>query len=317
VNDPLHASGVALEPDHLMALRPLALMAATEPALSPLPGGWATRRKGRGQEIADLRDYQPGDDMRHVDPGATARSGRLHVRQFQEERDRVALLVADFRHPMLWGISRAFLSVVAAEALTLIGWRISEEGGRIGLLALTDDDAVAVAPRPRARGMLGVIGALCRAHADALRRRRLTAQTQNARLPPPPLDQSLPRIERICPSGSEVFLASSFDSPGQGLENQLGQLARRRALRLVDIKETLDLPKGRYPIQTGTGQWAQVHIGASVHTTKPSETPLSALLGHRCISLTSAAPPSELARDIVTGWTVTPRPCPAADPNYG
>ena len=57
MNDPLHASGVALEPDHLIALRPLALMAATEPALSPLPGGWATRRKGRGQEIADLRDY--------------------------------------------------------------------------------------------------------------------------------------------------------------------------------------------------------------------------------------------------------------------
>jgi len=107
--------GVRLTADGLIALRPLAAQIAGDPALARLPGGFVTRRKGHGQEVADVRLYAEGDDVRHLDRGTTARTGALHVRQFQEERDRETLLVADFRPSMLWGISRCFRSVAAAE----------------------------------------------------------------------------------------------------------------------------------------------------------------------------------------------------------
>ena len=97
--------GVALSAEGLIALRHVALQARGAPVLADLPGGFATRRKGHGQEVADVRPYVAGDDLRHLDRGTTARTGSLHVPQFVDERDRVTLLVADFRPAMLWGVT--------------------------------------------------------------------------------------------------------------------------------------------------------------------------------------------------------------------
>ncbi|MEM8952145.1 MAG: DUF58 domain-containing protein, partial [Pseudomonadota bacterium] len=103
----LEAPGVTLGANDLIALRHVALASETSEVLAALPGGFATRRKGSGLEVADMREYVRGDDPRHLDRGATARTGRLHVRQFLEDRDRILLLIADFRPSMFWGISRA------------------------------------------------------------------------------------------------------------------------------------------------------------------------------------------------------------------
>ncbi|MEL6963211.1 MAG: DUF58 domain-containing protein, partial [Pseudomonadota bacterium] len=145
----LEAPGVSLSANHLIALRHVALTSEGSDVLAALPGGFATRRKGRGLDVADVREYVRGDDLRHLDRGATARTGRLHVRQFLEDRDRIVLLIADFRPSMFWGISRAFRSVAAAEALALIGWTVVERGGRVGLLALTPDEPVILPPAGR------------------------------------------------------------------------------------------------------------------------------------------------------------------------
>ncbi|PIL21498.1 hypothetical protein P775_03965, partial [Puniceibacterium antarcticum] len=161
MNPALDVPGIALRAEALIAMR--AGTGAQEGPLSALPGGFVTKRRGHGQEVADVRAYVAGDDIRHLDRGATARTGALHVRQFQEERDRVTLLVADFRPCMLWGTRRAFRSVAAAEALAMIGWRGVAEGGRVGLFALGAGDPVVVPVRGRVRGMLGVIGGMVRA----------------------------------------------------------------------------------------------------------------------------------------------------------
>ena len=120
----LQGPGVALRSDDLIALRQVAIMSDAAPVLAALPGGFPTRRKGHGLEVADMREYVAGDDLRHLASSATARTGRLHIRQFSEERDRITLLVADFRPNMLWGLKRAFRSVAAAEVLALIGWHV-------------------------------------------------------------------------------------------------------------------------------------------------------------------------------------------------
>ncbi|MFD1333947.1 DUF58 domain-containing protein, partial [Methylopila musalis] len=91
--------------------------------LAARPGGVVTRRRGRGSEIDDVRPWTDGDDIRHIDRHATARTGELHARTFRDERERAALLVADFRPAMLFGTRRAFRSIAGAEALALLGWR--------------------------------------------------------------------------------------------------------------------------------------------------------------------------------------------------
>ncbi|WP_245306227.1 DUF58 domain-containing protein [Roseovarius aestuariivivens] len=236
---------MALEAGALIALRQIALSFRTDPVLAALPGGFATRRKGQGLEVADTRAYVHGDDFRRLDFGTTARTGILHVREFQQEQDRITLLVADFRPAMLWGIRRAFRSVAAAETLAILGWNVVEQGGRVALLAVLPDDVLVVPARGRSRGMLDVIGGLVEAHSRALQ--QVFEGGSKTRF----LDSALIRVERIVPGGSEVVIASSFDHPGDGLADRLNEIARRRAPYLISVVDTVEaaLPKGRYPIR--------------------------------------------------------------------
>ena len=287
MTDVLEAPGVALTAERLVALRPLALAGGEMPGATPLPGAFRSRRRGQGHEIADLREYVPGDDLRHMDRGATARTGTPHVRTFEEERDRVTLLVADFRPPMLWGLSRAFLSVAAAEALTLIGWRAVTEGGRVGLLAMGPGAPVVVPVRGRTRGMLDVIGGLVRAHRAAL------AAAGGG----PLMQRELDRLARIAPRGAEVVIASNFEAPGPDIDSVLGELSRRTLLRLLDVADGLSdrLPRGSYPIRLPGGARVRARIGAR----PPAPEPSRRVAGHATTQIDAALPVAELARRVV------------------
>jgi uncharacterized protein (DUF58 family) len=291
VTQALTVPGVTLGPDALIALRRVALNALPAAALAALPGGFATRRKGHGLEVADMREYVAGDDIRHLDRGTTARTGRLHVRQFQEERDRVTLLVADFRPSMFWGLRRAFRSVAAAEALALIGWTVVETGGRVGLLAITPGAPVVVPPRGRSRGMLDVIGGMVQAHAAAL------AACEAEQAAEPPLDQALSRAERLVPSGSELPIASGFDAPGPALGDRLDELARRRAPRLLLVTDgTLrGLPQGRYPIRTEDGRRLRLYFGRPAPT---MSAPVEEIAGRPALVIDASDPVERTAQRL-------------------
>lgn len=291
----LEAPGVALRSDALIALRRVALATQNAPVLSTLPGGFATRRKGYGLEVADMRDYVPGDDLRHIDRGTTARTGRLHVRQFQEERDRISLLVADFRPAMFWGLRRAFRSVCAAEALGLIGWSVVEQGGRVGLLALTAGDPVIVPARARTRGMLDVIGGLVEAHLVGLS--AMVAGVADD----PPLDQALSRVDRLVPSGAEVVVASGFDAPGDGLADRLDALARRRLPRLLLVTDAQvgRMPRGRYPIRMADGRRLRLSLGGGA---TPQEAHLHRIAGRAALVLDAGESVEDTARRLVAGF---------------
>ncbi|MEP6018492.1 MAG: DUF58 domain-containing protein [Paracoccaceae bacterium] len=292
----LDAPGVALGSGPLIALRRVALATQNAPVLAALPGGFSTRRKGQGLEVADMRDYVAGDDLRHLDRGTTARTGRLHIRQFQEERDRVSLLVADFRPSMFWGLRRAFRSVAGAEALALIGWHIVESGGRVALLALTPNAPVVVPPRGRTRGMLDVIGGLVQAHGAGLADIMAGRADQDA-----PLDQALSRADRLVPSGAEIVIASGFDTEGVGLRDRLDALARRRTPRLVLITdaEAAQMPRGRYPIRTSDGRHIRVYLDGSG---KPDATLHRTIAGRPALILNASDSVEDTARRISVAY---------------
>lgn len=73
---------------------------ARQPQGSILAGNHASRLRGRGLNFDELRRYQPGDDLRHLDWRASLRTGKPVVRTFTEERDRPALIVVDQRMSM-------------------------------------------------------------------------------------------------------------------------------------------------------------------------------------------------------------------------
>lgn len=295
MSDVLDHAGVNLTTEALIALRHVALTEHENPSMAALPGGFLTRKRGQGIEVADVREYVAGDDIRHLDRGTTARTGRLHIRQFQEERDRVALLVADFRAPMFWGLQRAFLSVAAAEVLTLMGWHMVESGGRVGLLALTTDTPVIVPLRGKTRGMLDVIGGLVQAHSHSL---NTLQKGEDAGWT---LEHALAGVERLTPTGSEIIVASGFDQQGDGFSDLLDRLDHRRNARLVIVTEskTHEMPIGWYPIRLSDGQHRRVYLGKEASEDAPIYQKVA---GHTALVVNASDPVEQTSRRISSGF---------------
>ncbi|MGY2361012.1 DUF58 domain-containing protein [Pseudomonas azotoformans] len=130
---------------------------ARQPQGSILAGNHASRLRGRGLNFDELRRYQPGDDLRHLDWRASLRTGKPVVRTFTEERDRPALIVVDQRMSMFFGSVRSFKSAIAAELGALAAWMVFNAGDRVGGLVFNDQRVDSVAPlRSRKR-----VEALC------------------------------------------------------------------------------------------------------------------------------------------------------------
>lgn len=260
-------SGTRVDADHLLRLRHL-VTHLPEPGLaaSGRPGGFPTRRRGSGLDIRDVRAYADGDDFRHVDAMTTARTGRIHVRTFHDDRDKTALLVADFRAPMLWGTRGRLRSVAAAEALALAGWHVITAGGRVGLMAFGGaGDVLFVAPRTRDRAMAEIAGGLQRMHERALAER--AGDTS--------LDEALERAGRLVPRGSTLFLATALDDPGPGFEDVMRSLRRRLSLEVLLVCDAFERkpPPGTYPFFTAPGHVRHSTVGLLRSALSPDPRP--------------------------------------------
>ncbi|KQP50701.1 hypothetical protein ASF41_14310 [Methylobacterium sp. Leaf111] len=247
--DPLMAPGIHLSGEALMGLRHLARR-GSGPAtrtLAGLPGGIVTRRRGRGSEPDDVRLWSEGDDRRHIDRNATARTGILHVRTHHDERDRAVVLLVDVRPSMLFGTRRALRSVAAAEALVLLGWRIVGDGGRIGLVAAGAGEPVVVRPAGGERAMTALTGALALAHARAL---------ADGSAADPPLAPALTLAQSLLPSGGHLVIGSALDAPGPDFDPLLTIMAERLSIRLVLVSDAFERarPPGFYPFATPDGR---------------------------------------------------------------
>ncbi|UVE16044.1 DUF58 domain-containing protein [Pseudomonas sp. LS44] len=132
---------------------------ARQPLSSILAGNHASRLRGRGLNFDELRRYQPGDDLRHLDWRTSLRYGKPFVRTFTEERDRPALILVDQRMSMFFGSQRSFKSATAAELGALAAWMTFHAGDRVGGLVFNDSRIERISPiRSRSR-----VEALCAA----------------------------------------------------------------------------------------------------------------------------------------------------------
>jgi uncharacterized protein (DUF58 family) len=216
-------------------------------------GGHASRLRGRGMDYVESRAYQPGDDVRQIDWRLTARSGRVHTKLFQEERERSLLLLVDCNASMHFGTRERFKSVQAARAAALAAWHAVRAGERVGVLAIGGTRGV---QRPRAgeRGALAVVGAL--AAWDAAPQ---AAQAEK-------LGEALHRAQRLVRGSSRVLLVSDGWSCDEQARNRLLQLRRHAEVSVLAVADVLELappPPGRYPFEHD-GERAVVDLHGSV-----------------------------------------------------
>ena len=217
--------GLRLTAAELIALRPPLRGGRSRP-VSRRPGAIAAKTAGQGMDLREIRAFADGDDMRRIDPAATARTGQLHVRSFHEDRDDTTLLIVDFRHAMLWGTADALRSVRAARFLARLGWAAVTRGGSVGLIVATDDGPASLGANMGASQMHAIATMLAARLDAALLRRGRGA----------PLGPVIARAQRMAPPGSRVHLATSPD----GLAGTDAALARLARGRVVAVHLTLD-----------------------------------------------------------------------------
>lgn len=197
----------------------------------------SSRLYGRGMDYAESRAYQPGDDVRRLDWRLTARSGRLHTKLFQEEREGQLLIMLDQHASMRFGTRVRFKSVQAARAAALAAWYAVRAGERVGLMQFGGHMHL---QRPRAgvHGALDVCGALVKGDV-------LSGQTE-------PLSQVLQQVIRLQHGANRVLLISDGQSSDEPARNRLLEMMRHTAVRLLIVADALELmsvPSGQYPIE--------------------------------------------------------------------
>jgi uncharacterized protein (DUF58 family) len=132
-----------------------------------LAGDYRATIHGEGSELAQLRPYVAGDDVRLIDWNVTARTGEPHVRVNLAERVLVTWLVLDTSPSMLFGTADRRKADVAEGVSIAFGHVATRRGNRLGIVTFGDDEPRALPPRQGRVGLLGLLGALRREAGDA------------------------------------------------------------------------------------------------------------------------------------------------------
>lgn len=120
-------------------------------------GEYSSAFKGRGIEFADVREYQPGDDIRSIDWNVTARTARPFVKRFHEERELTLLLCVDLSASGDFSTQAKSKQQIAAEVAAIIAFAASRSNDRVGLLIFTDQIELFIPPAKGSRHVLRMI----------------------------------------------------------------------------------------------------------------------------------------------------------------
>jgi len=221
-----------------------------------LQGDYRTLMRGTGLDLADLREYQHNDDVRHIDWNVTARLQVPHVRVFTEDREMSAWFVLDLSRSVDFGSGRKAKREISAGFVGVLARLLTRHGNRVGALVYGSDLEAVIPPRSGRRHVLHLLHAMER-RADKIE----TAPTQKGMTR---LADLLKSAATLMPRRSTVFVVSDFLSE-PGWERPLGQLVQRHeviAVRLFDPLE-LELPDlGLVPLrdaETGEQLWVDTH----------------------------------------------------------
>ena len=122
-----------------------------------LSGQYESVFKGRGIEFDEVREYQPGDEIRSIDWNVTARMGHPFVKKFVEERQMTVMILLDASASSYFGTAKRLKSELAAEISAVLAFAATQNKDRIGLIIFTDRIEKFIPPRKGLSHVLRVI----------------------------------------------------------------------------------------------------------------------------------------------------------------
>lgn len=179
--------------------------------------------KGRGMNFSDVREYQPGDEIRAIDWNVTARLGTAFVKQFTEERELTVMLIVDVSASGNFGSATQSKRELAAEVACLLAFSAIRNNDKVGLLLFSDRVELFIPPK---KG---------RSHTLRLIREILFFEPVGRGTEPAP---ALDYLNKIVTRRAVVFFISDFQAPD--FSQALAVSARRHdfvAIHVLDERE--------------------------------------------------------------------------------
>ena len=185
-----------------------------------LAGEYVSVFKGQGMEFNEVREYQPGDEVRSIDWNVTARMGTPFVKRFVEERELTIMFLVDMSASGTFGSVERTKNDVAAELCALLAFSAIKNNDKVGLVVFTDHIEMFVPPAKGTSHVLRII------------RELLSFEPKRGGTS---ISGALDYLGRITTKRSIVFLVSDFID--QGFENQMRVVARRHDLIAVSLAD--------------------------------------------------------------------------------
>ena len=158
-------------------------------------GEYHSSFKGRGMTFSEVREYQPGDDVRLIDWNVTARSGNPFIKVFEEERELTVFLLVDISSSGSFGSENYLKKTVGAEIASVLGFSAIKNNDKVGLILFSDDIVKYIPPKKGKSHVLRVIRELLYTHSKG----RGTS-----------IGNALDFIMKVSKRKSVVFLLSDF-----------------------------------------------------------------------------------------------------------
>lgn len=197
-----------------------------------LQGDYRSLFRGSGLVLADLREYQAHDDVRHIDWNVTARMGTPYVREHQEDREVAAWFLLDVSGSMDFG-SGTTKRDLAAQAVGTLARLLSGRGNRVGALLHDGQQVRAHTLIPARSGRRHVLHLL-----HCLLERSSTSPAPQASAATD-LGAMLRQAQAVIRRRSLLFVVSDFIAL-PGWEQSLSQLARRHEVLAVRLRDPLE-----------------------------------------------------------------------------
>ena len=191
-----------------------------------LHGDYRTLFRGVGVDLADLREYQYHDDVRHIDWNVTARLQTPYVREYREDRDVTAWLLIDLSPSVDFGSGTVRKREVAIEFASVLARLLSRHGNRVGALLYGDALDTVIPAKSGRRHVLHIV-------------HRMLARAAREESAPTDVGAFLRAAAQIIRRRSLVFVVSDFISVTEWGE-ALARLARRNEVVAIRIADPLE-----------------------------------------------------------------------------
>ncbi|XHR28157.1 MAG: DUF58 domain-containing protein [Chthoniobacteraceae bacterium] len=204
--------------------------------------------KGRGMNFEEVREYQPGDEVRTIDWNVTARLGHPYVKKFTEERELTVMLIVDVSASGAFGSVELSKRELAAEVASVLAFSAIRNNDKVGLMLFSDHVELYIPPK---KG---------RIHTLRLIREILFFEPKGRGTAPA---EALRYLNRVLTRKAVVFLLSDFQTAP--FDRELGATARRHDLIAMPVRDPREwaLPDAGIVIFEDAESGEQIEVNTS------------------------------------------------------